>query len=694
MKKIYALLAGLLPAVFVFSQVVLPLDFEANIEYPITNFEGGVLTVITNPQSSGINTSPKVARMVKNAGQVYAGSLITLTAPIDFGSNNKTFKMKVYSPRVGAKVLLKIENLNNAGIFFQKEVFTTVANTWEELTFDYTLVNTADSYQKIIFIFDNGTQGDGSANYTWLLDDVRLVSSGVIVPKPVLPVEFETEGLNYTFSDFEGGMATREDNPFKTGINTSNKVAKMVKGTGAVYAGSSLFLESPINFNTNKTFKMKVYSPRVGAQVLLKVENAGNSGQFFEKQASTTTANTWEDLTFDYSGINTANQYSKLVFIFDNGIAGDGSANFTFYFDDIRLITESGGLTQMNLPVTFDDPGVNYGLIGFEGAENSTIVVDPTDANNKVGKAVKSNTAQTYAGTTVSAAGGSGFSSKIPFTQGNAKMSVRVWTPHAPIQVRLKVEDSNDPTKSVETEATATVASGWQTLTFNFANQANGTAAINYGYNYNKATIFFNFGVNGATAGERTYYFDDIIFGEAPLPVSLLKFDAAAGAQGVVLNWQTATETNNLGFEVQRSNDGNRFTPLQFVDGKGNSNTLQSYSVLDNAPAEGLNYYRLKQIDQDGRFTFSAVKLINWNSNQQLVLYPNPAHGRVMVSMANTTGSLNYTIYNANGQRMATGVAPATNGTAVLDVQKLMPGTYLIQLDNGKMMRTTKLLVQ
>ena len=97
-------------------------------------------------------------------------------------------------------------------------------------------------------------------------------------------------------------------------------------------------------------------------------------------------------------------------------------------------------------------------------------------------------------------------------------MSVRVWSPDAGIQVRLKVEDAADPTKSVETEATTTVANAWETLTFDFANQAAGTAALNLAYTYNKISIFFNFGVTGATAGAKTYYFDDVAFGGTRRP--------------------------------------------------------------------------------------------------------------------------------------------------------------------------------
>jgi len=113
----------------------------------------------------------------------------------------------------------------------------------------------------------------------------------------------------------------------------------------------------------------------------------------------------------------------------------------------------------------------------------------------------------------------------IPFTATNTRMTVRVWSPAAGIRVRLKVEDATSPgcpnsCTSVETEAVTTVANAWETLTFDFANPVAGTPALNLSYNYNRLTIFFNFGVAGATAGAQTFYFDDVLFvtgGGAPL---------------------------------------------------------------------------------------------------------------------------------------------------------------------------------
>jgi hypothetical protein len=317
--------------------VELPLTFESTtVNYNFTNFDGGVTTVIANPQVSGLNTSARTAKMVKNAGQPWGGSFISLDAPINF-STNKLFRMKVYSPRVGAKVLLKVENKTNGAINFEKEVLTTVANAWEDLSFDYSAINTANQYQNIVIIFELGTPGDGSANFTFLFDDIRLTNASAGTTLNV-PLDFETATPNfYVYTDFDGGNATVINNPDKSGINTSNRVTKMEKSGGQPWGGSFLTLAGNIDFSGSKIFKVKVWSPRVGAKFLLKVENKDNTAQNFEKEVASTVANAWETLTFDYSAINTANPYNRIVVICDLGTVGSGGANWTWYFDDITL---------------------------------------------------------------------------------------------------------------------------------------------------------------------------------------------------------------------------------------------------------------------------------------------------------------------------------------------------------------------
>lgn len=191
--------------------------------------------------------------------------------------------------------------------------------------------------------------------------------------------------------------------------------------------------------------------------------------------------------------------------------------------------------------------GFIYGITGAGGPNGTGVIFriakDGTGfqvlhsfsaiTTNKVAKVVKSGSATAGAGTTVST-GPNQSAGKIPFDAANTRMTVRVYSPTAGIPVRLKVEDAADSTHSAETEATTTVASAWETLTFDFANPASGTAALNFTYTYDKVSIYFNFGTTGGTAGAKTYYFDDVTFvggtGGGGGTFSPITFDAAGVA--------------------------------------------------------------------------------------------------------------------------------------------------------------------
>ena len=144
----------------------------------------------------------------------------------------------------------------------------------------------------------------------------------------------------------------------------------------------------------------------------------------------------------------------------------------------------------------------------------------------------------------------------------NTRMTVRVNAPAAGIPVRLKVEDASDPRVSVETEALTTTSNAWETLTFDFANQAAGTSAFDPAAEYSKVAIFFNFGTDGATAGAQTYLFDDIAFdaggGGGPSSVDLetgaaMFSDFEGGVATVIANpSQTGINTSNFVGQMQK----------------------------------------------------------------------------------------------------------------------------------------------
>lgn len=532
--KTTTLITMMLIAFMGFSQAAtLPLDFESGTS-EWTDFDGGSLTIVDNTQMSGINTSAKVAQMVKSADKIWGGSFIMLDAPIDF-STNKKFKMKVFSPRVGAKVLLKVENADNGAIAFEKEVVTTVANEWEELIFDYSLIDVSKSFQKIVVIFDLGIMGDGSANFTFLLDDIVLYSDGNVTEAPAFPIDFESSTIAYGLVDFDGAGTTIMPNPQISGINQSAMVTQLIRNGGAVWAGSKMILSRDIDFSQDGGLSMKVFtSAPVGTMVKFKLEGTAQ----IEKDMFTTVSNAWETIVWDFTG-TASDTYNTLVFMFDFGKTGDGTANSTFLFDDVMQVNLSGGLAQINLPVTFDDETMNYALTDFEGA-STVLGVDPMNANNKVAITTKPVEGKPWAGTTIGTA--VGFASRIPLSTTKSQISVMVYSPTVGTIVRLKLEDHKDVTLTVETEATTTVANTWEKLIFDFNNVAPGSNPFNPNTNFDKASIFFGFGTEGVAG---VYYWDDVMFMEST-PVSTVNAESIKiyAANGMVLVNSTENSIN------------------------------------------------------------------------------------------------------------------------------------------------------
>jgi len=341
-----------------------------------------------------------------------------------------------------------------------------------------------------------------------------------------LPLTFDDVNFDYTTSDFGNNQSSVAADP----ANSANKVLKVVKPAGAeVWAGTTLGTATgfatviPLT-TANSKMSMRIYSPAAGLTIKLKLEDHAVGANAVETDAKTTVANAWETLMFDFNNnsagtpaINPAFVYDKASVFFDFNTPGSGKI---FYADDLKMVAT---LAQINLPVTFDVANVNYAMTDF--GNNQTIdATDPADANNKVKKTTKPNGAETWAGTTVGTP--LGFATKIPVTATSSKMSLRVYSPVAGVTIKLKIEDHNVAANSVETDATTTVANAWETLTFDFKNNSSGTPAFNASTNYDKASIFFDFGIAGSG---KVFYWDDLkMITPAPATVNIpLDFEAA-----------------------------------------------------------------------------------------------------------------------------------------------------------------------
>ena len=230
----------------------LPINFEGDITTAdFVNFDGGTAIVTTNPMPSGINTSSSVARIIRDGEAAWAGSKILLTDNLDFSVLTK-ISMKVYTTApVGTTVKFKLEG---TGSSVDVDATTTVSGTWE--TLEWIFVGTSNDLNEIVFMFDIGNVGDGTATSIFLFDDVQQeVGPAIPDPRPTtLPVDFENSVVTTDFTNFFGSVASVIPNPHINANNPSGTVGKFVRSGGAGYARSKLaltdFIENMAAFGT------------------------------------------------------------------------------------------------------------------------------------------------------------------------------------------------------------------------------------------------------------------------------------------------------------------------------------------------------------------------------------------------------------------------------------------------------------
>jgi len=212
----------------------------------------------------------------------------------------------------------------------------------------------------------------------------------------------------------------------------------------------------------------------------------------------------------------------------------------------------------------------------------------------------------------------------------------------------------------------------------------------------NASTVYHNgFRITAKAIGyssEQSHYF---LFDA--LPVELTSFTAQAKGTVVTLNWNTATETNNFGFDIERR-DG-VWTKVGFVTGAGTSSSPKDYSFTDKT-ANGTVQYRLKQIDRDGAFTYSDEIEVNILAPSVFLLnqnYPNPFNPSTTISFTlPISGFARLTVFDITGREVKTLVAEtltAGNYSRVLLASDLTSGMYVYRLTVDKFSETKKLTV-
>ena len=188
--------------------------------------------------------------------------------------------------------------------------------------------------------------------------------------------------------------------------------------------------------------------------------------------------------------------------------------------------------------------------------------------------------------------------------------------------------------------------------------------------------------------------FSYTVDGNCSLPVRLANFKATPANDETDLTWTTTSEINNDYFQVERSTDGIAYQAIGTVTGHGHSVHEIDYDFTDPSPAYGVNYYRLKQVDFDGKFVYSNIITAETSSNPNFQLYPNPAANVVKIKYEGPfIHDIPFTISNVQGYILKSGTIRQIEEAAELHVGELAKGMYIISFRTGDQSVRKQLLI-
>jgi Bacterial Ig-like domain (group 2) len=524
--------------------------------YALTPFGGESASLVSAGIPPG-GPSGAVVMITKPAGApCWAGTTLSVGGQLSIGrlpfsALATVMTVQFYAPAAGLTVKLKAENAGNAGVSVETDVVTTSAG-WQVLTFDFShpspgtaALDPAQTYNKIS-IFSDFTCSSGGASPA--ADEVFYVGPvafvGAAAPSaPPLPVplpsyavlDFNAANVTVTATPFGGASAVLTSAAVPAG-GPSGTVLALTKTAGAqCYAGATLsvgynYSIGAVPFANGATrITVPVFVPNAGVDVKLKVEDANNAAVSVETDVIAASAG-WQTLTFDFANqapgtaaLDLSKTYDKLSIFADFTCANGAPAPATDESFYVGAFTSVGApapaapplsppvITSTYQTVTFDDATKTYPTSDFAG-DVSSVGAGPAGSNGNVLKIIKSANSALYAGTLV---GDSGIPAAptvgaIPFTNTRTTFTVRVWAAQAGLDVKLKFQDAS-AAHTVETDALTTVAGGWSTLTFNLANPAPGTPALDPAQTYVTMVVFPDFG-STPNADEPAMYFDDFTF--------------------------------------------------------------------------------------------------------------------------------------------------------------------------------------
>lgn len=512
-------------------------DFECNrnATYAVS---WDSLYVVSNPNLSGDNSSPKVGKVYDAAGPgtEYYPIVIDYETPIDLATKNQ-FSIQVWSAKAGT-LLLKLEGGPNP----PKEVPFTIGagdlNKWNTYTADFSDMAGKGHRKWVIFLNAgvNGQLGD-----VYYIDNIKVTE-----PAAAPPIEDFQDGIHLGWqgldqnSGIHGTFAGPVDNPAPGGVNTSTQVGCYTKGAGTFSTLQGLTL-LPFDLSVNMQMNLDVLSPAgVGGTVIMQLVSSTQGNK--EAEAEITTPGEWETLSFDFSAFSGITDFQEVRILFNPGTAAAGQI---WYFDNLRQsgITIDPCVGTIVIPTIADDFECQRNYAYGAGANQLKVVnnpfLTPQNGSLKVGE-YKDPANEPWSALCLEYPNG------IDLSLYN-HLSIQVYGP-AVVPMLFKLEGGTSPAKEIFVDLGA--ANTWSKFDVDFSSEI--------GKDHKRLCIFFNAGNENP---ETVYYIDNIKWGRA-------------GYNGCIDDHQTAnTSISNFKY---------------FANGTLEAQGYQ-FEIVDNPNATGIN---------------------------------------------------------------------------------------------------------
>ena len=462
---------------------------------------------------------------------------------------------------------------------------------------------------------------------------------------------------------------------------------------------NSTFVGNSTDISSGGAIQLHAYAKPIFSQVIFRENISAKGGGVIYLNGYTTSSITATNCTFVD---NRANSGAAGV-IYNYDAAGSAFTNCKFignYSSSNGSVFAFGGSSTSTVTPTIANcvfanntaNGSLYGGVIYNSTFTNGVITNSTFYNNTNTNSSNANnggavaffaSATTQIGLTIQ---NSIFNNNegdfyIPATNTNSLLTVK----NSLVQTTVAATDGVDG--NIVNAAPAILFASTTSTDADFLTLATGSIALDAGSNTLSAALVDlanNTRIRNTTIDLGAYEFQT---GNAPLPVKLDSYTATKKGLTAVLSWKTVSEQNNEKFVIERGSSANNFTFFKSVAGAGDSNTPLSYSITDFAPLVGANYYRLSQVDKDGKSEILGTQAVSFEmAAAKAQVYPNPAKNYIEVKPSSSNGIVSLNLISLTGQNISTNsyAQAVLNESVKLDLTSIPSGTYILWINKGK----------